>query len=100
MNKKKDINKNVAAKKQLGAEDLHKQIQKIAEENNLEQRFFNISFEKQTQSNNDSVELKKTSKGVTWSIKCYGKSQEAMKRANEIFDECNNLYGELENESQ
>jgi hypothetical protein len=96
MNKKEVI--KVAPKTELEASDLQKQIQQLADAHGLTQRFFNIQLERQPQ-NNDSVELKKSTKGTSWTIKCYGTSNEAVERANKIFDLCQELYGEKIDES-
>lgn len=78
---------------------IQQQIQQLAKQNGLKPNFLNISLENET-PNNDSIELKKTTKGVTWNIKCYGEGNEAMQRANTLFDECKKLYGESEDESE
>jgi len=55
-----------------------------------------LNKENVPKSVNDSVELKKTTKGVAWNIKCYGESSEAMERANTLFNECEKMYGETD----
>ena len=92
-----DINKKIAANKgSIEASDIQ-QIQQIADENGLQQRF-SIFLETIPKSVNDSVELKKTTKGTTWKIKVYGESAEALKRADELYNECEQKYGDSEDE--
>lgn len=94
---KRDVIK-IAPETELNASDLQKQIQELADAHGLTQRFFNIQLERQPQ-NNDSIELKKSTKGVSWTIKCYGASDEAVERANKIYELCQELYGENNHES-
>jgi hypothetical protein len=98
MKERQEINKKVAANiSSIEADDIQQQIQKVADANGLQQKF-SIFLESVPKSINDSVELKKTTKGVTWNIKCYGESAEAMQRANKLFDECEEKYGAIEDE--
>ena len=94
MNKRE--NKKVAAETgSIEASDIQTQIQKLADENGLQPKF-SFFLESTPKSVNDSIELKKTSKGTNWTIKVYGESKEAMQRANELFEECKNKYGDEE----
>ncbi len=62
----------------------------------MQQKNITISYEKPQRSSDDSVELKKTTKGTSWSIKVYGDGFDAMDRANKLYQQCQEKYGGVE----
>lgn len=91
--KKKNHN-NFSATGQYKAADIQQQLQQLGDMNDLNQRSFTVTFEKQAKSSDDSVELKKTTKGIVWNIKIYGNGHEALQRASDIHQKCTELYGD------
>jgi len=68
-------------------------LQRLLSTVGMQQRNVCISYEKPQKTSDDSVELKKTTKGTSWTVKVYGDGAEALDRANKLYEQCEQRYG-------
>ena len=88
---KRDI--NIAQDEQTEADVIQSEHSIHSSNGKMHKKSVTTTFESTMPSTSDSVELKKGTKGVVWSIKCYGTMPEAYERAKQLYQQCEEQYG-------
>jgi len=87
-------NKSIGAAQQPTEADVSRSEHSIySHDGRMQKKSVTTFYESTLPSTSDSVELKKSAKGTTWSIKCYGEASDAYERAKQLYQQCEEQYG-------